>query len=90
MVEEKASSQATTALVLGIIGLVCCQLLAPVAWYIGAQELKAIEAGTSPRAGEGVAKAGWILGIIGTVLLCIGIIASIVQLILVVALGGMQ
>ena len=66
---QSASSQAITALVLGILGIVCCQLAGPFAWYFGNQELKAIQAGTSPAAGEGMAKAGKILGIIGTVLM---------------------
>jgi|CXWL01.1.fsa_nt_gi hypothetical protein len=63
------SNRAITALVLGILSLVCCQILGPVAWFLGSAELKAIKAGTAPAAGEGVAKAGWILGIVGTVLL---------------------
>ena len=66
---QSASTQAITSLVLGIIGIVCCGLAAPFAWYFGNQELQAILAGTSPAAGEGLAKAGKILGIIGTVLL---------------------
>ena len=68
------SSKATTALVLGILGFLCCQLCAPFAWYIGKNELKAIQAGTSPAAGEGTAKAGMILGVIGTILLVLGVI----------------
>jgi hypothetical protein len=64
-----SSGRATTALVLGILGIVCCQLCAPFAWYIGGQELKAIRAGAAPAAGEGTAKAGWFLGIVGTILL---------------------
>jgi len=64
-----ASSKATTALVLGILGFVCCQLCAPFAWYIGGREVKAIKAGASPAAGQGFAMAGYVLGIIGTVLL---------------------
>lgn len=63
------SNRPTIALILGILGIICCGLLAPVAWYIGSQELKSIAAGTAPAAGEGLAKAGMILGIIGTVLL---------------------
>ncbi len=66
---QSASTQAITSLVLGIVGLVCCGLAAPFAWYFGNQELKAILAGASPAAGEGMAKAGKILGIIGTVIL---------------------
>ena len=71
---EKASSQATTSLVLGIISLVCCAFLGPVAWYMGHQETQRIRAGTSAAAGEGVAKAGMILGIIGTVFLVFGML----------------
>jgi hypothetical protein len=63
---QSASTQAITSLVLGILSLVCCPLLAPIAWYIGNQELKAVREGRSPAAGEGIAKAGLILGIIGT------------------------
>jgi len=64
-----SSSRATTSLVLGILGFLCCQLCAPFAWYLGAKELKAIRAGLAPASGEGTAKAGWILGIIGSILL---------------------
>jgi len=42
---------------------------------IGNQELKAIDAGRRPPGGRGVAKAGWILGIIGTVLPALVLIA---------------
>ena len=68
------SSRATTSLVLGILGFLCCQLCAPFAWYMGKQELAAIRAGTSPASGEGSAKAGMILGIIGTVLLILTLV----------------
>lgn len=78
----KKSSQPTVALVLGVLSIVCCGLLGPVAWYIGDKELKAIAAGASDRSGEGLAKAGKILGIIGTVLL-------VLSLIWVVFAGGM-
>jgi hypothetical protein len=67
--ESKPSSRATTALVLGILGFVCCQLCAPFAWYTGSQELKAIKSGQSPAAGQGFATAGMVLGVIGSILL---------------------
>src|SRR5262245_8007360 len=64
---QSASSQAITALVLGLIGIFpCCSLLGPIAWFIGNQEVKAIAQGRAPVAGEGIAKAAVILGIIGT------------------------
>jgi hypothetical protein len=72
--QQSASSQAITALVLSILSLVCCQLLAPIGWYLGNQELKAIREGRSPAAGETWAKVAVILGIIGTIMLAMLVI----------------
>lgn len=74
------SSQATTALVLGILGLVLCQLLGPFAWWIGNEELKAIDAGRRTPLNRGQANAGKIMGIISTVLLGLAIVAGVVFL----------
>ena len=68
------SSQATTALVVGIVSFVCCNLAGPVAWWLGKKEIDAIKAGQSPQAGQGLAMAGMILGIIATILLGLGIL----------------
>lgn len=68
------ASQATTALVLGILSVVLCQVLGPFAWVMGKNELEAIDSGRRPPINRGSANAGKILGIIGTVLLGIGII----------------
>ena len=68
------SSQATTVLVLGILGIVICGILAPFAWSMGNKELAAIDAGRRPPDQRSTANAGRILGIIGTVLLGIGIL----------------
>lgn len=71
------ASQATTILVLGIIGIVLCQLLGPIAWVMGNNELAAIDAGRRAPENRGTANAGRILGIIGTVLLALSILAII-------------
>ena len=71
------ASQATTILVLGIIGIVLCQILGPIAWVMGNNELAAIDAGRRAPENRGTANAGRILGIIGTVLLALSIIAVI-------------
>jgi len=67
-------SRATTVLVLGILGLVLCSVLAPIAWYMGNEEVRAIDAGRRDPTNRGTANAGRILGIIGTVLMGLGII----------------
>ena len=69
------ASQATTALVLGILGIVICGgILSPFAWVMGNKEMEAIDAGRRPPENRGTANAAKILGIVGTVLLGIGII----------------
>ncbi len=70
-------SQATTVLVLGILGIVICGILAPFAWSMGNKELAAIDAGRRSPENRGSANAGRILGIVGTVLLGISIIVLI-------------
>src|SRR5688500_16762177 len=62
-------SQATTVLVLGILSIVLCQLLGPVAWKLGSDEIRAITEGRRPPEGLGLAQAGRICGIVGSCLL---------------------
>ena len=69
-------SQATTALVLGIVGLFFT-VVAPFAWKFDHDELKAIDDGRRSPDGRGMATAGRILGIIGTVFLAVGVLALI-------------
>lgn len=80
------ASQATTVLILGILGLVLCGVLAPFAWSMGNKELAAIDAGRRPPNDRGTANAGRILGIIGTILLAIGL-AFVVLYIVVIAIA---
>ncbi|WP_225726049.1 MULTISPECIES: DUF4190 domain-containing protein [unclassified Nocardia] len=68
----------TTVLVLGILSLVLCQLLGPVAWIMGKNALKEIDASGGGIGGRGNVKVGYICGIIATVLLVIGIVAGII------------
>ena len=64
--------QATTALVLGIVGIVVCAgLLSPVAWWIGKKAVDEIDASQGRLGGRGAAQAGFILGIIGTCILAL-------------------
>ena len=72
------ASQSTTILVLGILGLVLCQVLGPIAWVMGNKELEAIDSGRRPPENRGTANAGRILGIIGTIFLAIGVIGLII------------
>lgn len=68
------ASQATLALVLGILSLVLCQPLGPFAWWVGRQEMAAIDAGRRPPENRSTANTGRILGIVGTVLLALAVL----------------
>jgi predicted Zn finger-like uncharacterized protein len=56
-------------LTLGILSLVICGLLGPVAWVMGNNDLAAMRAGRMDPAGEGITQAGRICGIIATALI---------------------
>jgi hypothetical protein len=81
-------SQATTILVLGILGLICCGPLGIAAWVMGNRELQAIDAGLRNPDNRGTANAGRIIGIVATVLLGLGIIFFIFWLILGFSFAG--
>ena len=76
--------QSTLALVLGIVGLALgfmCGvgfLASPFAWAIGHHSLSEIRASHGQLGGEGSAKAGMVMGIVGTVLLIIGVVVLVV------------
>lgn len=61
--------QATTALVLGILGVVVCQVLGPFAFVIGRKAVREIDASGGMLGGRGNAQAGYVLGIVGIVML---------------------
>ena len=69
-------SRSTTILVLGILGLLLCQVLGPVAWAMGNSLKKEAEAAGFPEPGN--AKAGRICGIIGTALLALGVLFYVI------------
>ena len=66
------------SLVLGILGLVVCSICAPFAWKLGKDAEAAVDASGGMLGGRGMATAGKILGIIGTVLMAIFIIIIII------------
>lgn len=82
--------QATTVLVLGILGLALCQILGPFAWSMGNRVLREIDASGGRLGSREQANIGRILGIVSTVLLIAGVgFFVLVAVLQVVALGGM-
>ena len=80
--------KATTAMVVGILGLTMCQVAAPFAWVIGKRTVAEIDASGGRLGGRGQAQAGYIMGIVGTVLLGLAIAFLIIYLVIVIALIG--
>ena len=76
--------KATTALILGILGIVVCGLIAPFAWRIGKRTVDEIDASQGRLGGRGSAQAGYILGLIGTALLGLGLLVVVGILVLMV------
>src|SRR5919109_535991 len=74
--------KAVTAMVLGILGIAVCGVVAPFAWSFGKTSLDNIRASPGRYAGEGMAQAGYILGIIGTCLLILAVIFFVVYFVI--------
>lgn len=74
--------RATVSLVLGILGIILCPICAPIAWAIGHSAEAEIDASGGRLGGRGLATAGKITGIIGTVLLILYVLAFVVFFVL--------
>lgn len=70
--------QAVTVLILGALGMMLCQLIAPIAWVMGGRVRKEIDAANGALGGRQLATVGWVLGIVGTCLM----VAMVVFLVL--------
>jgi len=67
----------TLILVLGILSILCtCLPLGIVAWVLGHQEIRDIDAGLADPAGRGTAAAGRVLGIISVLLTALGMLVG--------------
>jgi hypothetical protein len=80
--------RATTVLVLGLLGVVLCQVLGPFAWAMGKKALNEIDASGGRIGGRGQVQAGYVLGIVGTVLLGLSVLLLGVYAVFMVALVG--
>lgn len=82
---------ALASMIVGIVSLVLAcgygigLLGAPVAWYLGSKALTEIDASQGRLGGRGMAQAGKVMGIIGTVLLGLLLVIIVVGISLLVA-----
>jgi len=80
--------QGTTVLILGILGIVACGLLAPFAWSMGNKTLEEIDRDPLRYSNRSNVNLGRILGMVGTIILGVSIIAMVLYFILVIAVIG--
>ena len=79
------NQKAVISLILGILGVICffCPVLGPVALFLGRSAMAEIDASGGTQGGRGLAQAGFILGIIGCVLLALGVLYWIVVILII-------
>jgi hypothetical protein len=69
-------------LVLGILSIVVCPfVLGQVAWVLGNQDLREIDAGRMDPEGRGLTMAGKVLGIVATVYMALCLIFGFIMLV---------
>ena len=73
--------------ILGIVFMLMCfplgvlpGVLSPITWWMSHKDKRAIREGRMDRRGEGLTQAGLILGIVGTVLFVLCLVAVLVYL----------
>lgn len=80
-----APHRGVVVLVLGILGLVVCFICGIIAWVMGNNDLRQMDAGTMDPSGRGMTQAGKICGMISVILV---IIVFVIWLIFAVLIGG--
>lgn len=64
-----------TILVLGVMAIVFCQFVGPIAWAMGNEEMRRIDAGLTDPGTRSAAFAGRVCGMIATILMIVSVVA---------------
>lgn len=81
--------QGTTVLILGIVGIVLCQITAPFAWSMGNKALEEIDRDPQRYSNRSTVNTGRILGMVGTIILGVYLVFGLLYVIFaVVILAG--
>jgi len=68
-------------LALGIIGIICCFICGIIAWVLGNNDLKEMDAGRMDPSGRGLTQAGKICGMVSVILLIVGLVMTLIWMI---------
>lgn len=77
-------------LVLGILGIVCCIICGIIAWVMGNNDLREMDAGRMDPSGRGLTQAGKICGMISVILAIIGIVIWLLMMIIGIGVSHQQ
>jgi len=80
--------QGTTVLILGIIGIVACQLCAPFAWSMGNKALEEIDRDPMRYSNRSNVNLGRILGMVGTIILGVYLLLFVAYIVFAIVLVG--
>jgi hypothetical protein len=80
-VQSVAPHRGVLILVLGILGIVCCFICGIIAWVMGNNDMREIDAGRMDQTGRGLTQAGKICGMVGVILSVVGVVVIVINLI---------
>ncbi len=86
-VQSVAPHRGVLILVLGILGIVCCFICGIIAWVMGNNDMREIDAGRMDPSGRGLTQAGKICGMVGVILWIVGIAIQVLFMLLGVGFG---
>ncbi len=73
----------TMILILGILSLAVCGLIGPFAWAMGRTDLRKMKIGVMDDRGYNETQIGYILGIVATIIVGIGLVLSLLWFVVV-------
>lgn len=84
---RKEPHRGMTILILGIVAIAFFHLVGPFAWYMGSVDLRKMREGKMDRRGESETRVGYILGIVSTLLMAVGLLVLLAFLVMFVGFG---
>ena len=81
-VQSVAPHRGVLILVLGILGIVCCFICGIIAWVMGNNDMREMDAGRMDPSGRGLTQAGKICGIVSVILQIMGFVIGFLMMLL--------
>ena len=75
-------------LALGILGIVCCFICGIIAWVMGNNDIREMDAGRMDPSGRGLTQAGKICGIVSVVLTIAGFLLGFLMMLFGIGMSG--